>query len=991
MPYSRGEFSANRAQSDAVTHPAAPLMIVAGAGTGKTTTLIHRIIYLIEELQINPARILAITYTEKAATELKTRIVRQVGPIAEKLMTGTFHAFCYSVVKEFGYPAENQPTLINEGDAIYLLLNRFDKLGPFASREFPADPVRAVKNAILPFINSCRDQLIDPIEQPPAEIDDVEQTAQLEDLVRIYSIYHQLKSAAGLVDYGDMIEHCHRLMKNESILAGLQRRHRHLIIDEFQDNNYALNAVMGRLADNSGSITAVGDDDQVIYSFRGASAYNITDFRQRYGQHPGYREVNLVENYRSNQPILDLANAVIDTAENRTPKKLRNPLAPRGNRPVVGIGLTATQNRNLPEIVNHYLNHGYQPGNIAILCRTRQQAREAADHLQSHHLPVSIFTSEYFKLPVIRDILAWCEVVARGPNRDSALYRLMQSTLGPRNTLQWFGRHSRRNYSDRLDLLKQDFSAGKIPFSAQLADLLEKIEVFSKLAGKQNAGEIMWEICARTGILRPYIRRDEFTDRVALVNAGDLLTRAQDFALHFPEGNSLRRFIDYINTLALTNAIPAVEPTRPRTPAAVAVMTVHRAKGLEYPVVIVPYNQSGRFPLNFRPSRMLDSPPAAWLPAKESTVDRKQEHLAEERRLFYVALTRAEEELVLLAPPKRMSPFLKIIPENLIRKKDMSRDENATAKPTTFHNLRVEYEQRLSAALADDRFELTADLIAAIERLARLARGEDVTWGTKAWENELRTKITPGLKPDIPERLRLSASAIDTYAGCPCKYRLGYIDRIPETASKPQLTFGNIIHKVLETFHNGDYSTEQDLLDLLERFWRSEGFDYATREASFKEQGQTILHDYFRYISANPPRVLEREFQFEFELENCTIRGMIDRIDQIDSGIRVVDYKTSKTPTKASDSLQLAVYCMFLAQHDDGKISGLPREATLHFLREADEPERSHNFTTDDLDKYREQIDLVVQGINDQEFGCKTGFHCAWCDYKQLLCPAWEE
>ncbi|MFH1851543.1 MAG: ATP-dependent DNA helicase [Candidatus Neomarinimicrobiota bacterium] len=994
MPYSRGDFTANTAQSAAITHPPAPLMIIAGAGTGKTTTLIQRIIHLIEHYALAPENLLVITYTEKAADELKNRIIAEIGAAAEKLTVGTFHAFCYGVVREFAFQPERPPVLMEEGDALFMLLDRFDELAPFESREFPQDPVRTVSNSFLPFFNHLRDALIDPARQSvPSGSDDEseEPAAQLQDLTRVYGIFQDWKRAEGLVDYGDMIQLCQQLLDDPAILVQLQERYRHLIIDEFQDNNFALNAVIGKLAENRGSITVVGDDDQVIYSFRGASAYNIQDFQARYRAFTDYREIALVENYRSVQPILNAANVVIANNHGRQPKTLVNPHRPTGDRPLLYIGDTTTQNGNLPAIIDELLAQGRAFGDIAVLCRTRAQAREAARQLQRVHLPVSIFLTDYFHLPVIRDLLAWCQVVADGPQADNALYRLLIRTIGPAAARSLYGAYSRRDLTSRLRLLR-DLADDPAQLPQPVIDLIRRIDDLRQhlQQRRKTAGEMVWEIFRATALLRPYARRYEYTDQIALTNVGDLIARAQEFSRRHYNDNSLERFLRFMATLQRADAIPAMEPPRPAHLAAITVQTVHKAKGLEYPVVIVPYNQSQRFPLNYRPDRLTAEPPPEWQPFA-GTVDlpSKDLHRQEERRLFYVAITRARERLILLAPEKRCSPFIKEIPTELTRRIVME-PVIADNGQDVYNELRVAYEQRLNAALSQDQFDTARDLIAALEQLTAVTRGESIAWGSTDWERELQGKLAGQPLPEVPAHPVLSASAIETYAACPLKYRLGYIDNVPETASKPQLTFGNIIHQVLEHFHREGDGTEVQLLELLDRFWQSEGFDYQSRELSFREQAVEILKNYFRYFQASPPQVLETEYKFKFDLDFCTIRGKIDRIDREGAGIGVVDYKTSKKPSEPKDSLQLAVYCLFLARQSDREPGGLPEKASLLFLRQA-EPEFSHRFSVAELDEFLNKIREVVGGINQRRFDPEKGMHCDWCDYKELLCPAWED
>ena len=351
MPYTVGNFKATPSQESAIIHRPAPLMILAGAGTGKTTTLIHRIIYLIQHHKADPQSILAITYTEKAARELKERIVSVIGQRAEKMTVSTFHAFCFNMVKDFKQSGSN-PILMEESEAAFLLLNRFNDLGPFQSREFPRDPARAVTESFIPFFNRTRDELIEPYEKA-SDLDsqDAEICAQLSDLKRIYPIFQQWKKEMKVVDYGDMILTAFGFLNSDlSILQKVQEQFQHIIIDEFQDNNFALNAVSSLIAKRHQQITVVGDEDQVIYSFRGASIHNIHLFREHYKGHPNYLEIALEENFRSNQEILDVANASIKNNVDRVEKSLQSFEGKIDQKPILYYCEKTEQNLSLIHI-----------------------------------------------------------------------------------------------------------------------------------------------------------------------------------------------------------------------------------------------------------------------------------------------------------------------------------------------------------------------------------------------------------------------------------------------------------------------------------------------------------------------------------------------------------------------------------------------------------------------------------------------------------------
>jgi DNA helicase-2/ATP-dependent DNA helicase PcrA len=996
MIYRRGSFTANPDQSQAITHPPAPLIILAGAGTGKTTTLLHRIIYLIEEYHTDPAQILAITYTDRAAQELKSRVIDNVGPRAEAITVATFHALCYAIVREYEQTNSNAPTLMEEGDAIFLLLNRFDDLQPFASRAFPENPVKAVIGSFLPFFNRLRDELITPAEHPLPEADNdqypPEKIAQLQDLLRIFPRFQAWKQAEDRVDYGDMILRCYELLTADQAFRNrLQQRYRHILVDEFQDNNYALNEVLNLLSSPPISITVVGDDDQVVYGFRGASAVNIVDFEQRYGNQPDYRTIALTVNYRSHQRILDVANAVIRHNSLRKEKNLKAVEGKQsGPYPELWWGDSPAQHRFLPEKIKELVNtENYGYADIAVLCRTRSQVRRVARYLQREHIPTQVYLTEYFQIPAIRDLLGWCQVVGEGEHQEAGLYRVLARFRCEGVAHAWFSRFRKRDEQPRLELIWEDPELDTDPELKALLELIRQLQVD---AVKKTAGEMVWEIAVKTGLFRPLMHRYEWEDQVAIMNLGDLLTRAQEFTRRHPEHPQLHDFVRYMVTLQQAGTVQTLYPTPVHTKPAVLIQTIHGVKGAQFPVVFIPYNRTGSFPLNFRAPQMVDHPPESWLRyTLPGNPDPRTLHLEEERRLFYVAVTRAEERLFLLAPKRATSPFIKEIPLTLVKEHVMNSPQ-PVQQPPRYADLRNRYEQRLINALASNQFRKVREITNVIERLQALETGKPVTWGSEPWEQELRAQLQPPLRREEPRPLDLSASTIETYLECPLKYRLGNIDRVPETASKPQLTFGLIIHRVLEQFHDPDgAATKERLLQLLETNWDPEGFDYAAREAEFKKQGVELLERYYDYIQEHPPTIAEREFKFSFKVDGITISGKIDRIDRGEHGYRVIDYKTSRNRMPAKKSLQLAIYCLYLYLNQNDRFGGLPEAATLFFLRQENDPEETHRFTPEELQETRHQITVIRDGILNQEYDPKPGFHCDWCDYKQLLCPAWED
>ncbi len=1000
MLYSRGkDFTANENQSVAITHPSAPLMILAGAGTGKTTTLFYRILYKIENEKTDPGSILAITYTEKAAGELKHKINQRLGTKAADITVCTFHSFCYSIVRSYNEAVQEPPKLLEEGDAIFLLLNHFDSFQPFESSDFPFDPVKTVTQSFLPFFNRIRDELIDLDQYENPAVDDEtiheETIAQLNDLRRIYPMYQSLKKDKNYVDYGDMILTAYDMMShNPELRKTLQEKYRHIIVDEFQDNNHALNEIMGHIAGEHGSITVVGDDDQVIYSFRGASPYNIHDFQKRYGHFEHYKEISLIENYRSHQPILDTANNLISNNQDRITKTLVTHDGRKGPIPELLRGKKFDQIKFITDKIHQLVSNGeYTFQDIAVLCRTKNQVKDIVSSLQNAHIPTLAYLTEFFQISAIKDLMAWCHVAAKSPHQNSALYRILSQRLSDKDAVQIFRQFSKRDHTNRMDLIRNSVSSYPDTIRRSLMDIILLIDIFQTEASTKRADEVIMTICRDIDLLRPYSDRYEYQDQIAIQNVGKLIQKAQSFVNTHADSPSLFMFMQYIQTLQQSGNISTVYPESPSRPA-VLVQTIHGVKGAEFPVVFVPFNQTGSFPLNYKRSVLVDRPPDDWLVySQESDLTPKEHHYQEERRILYVALTRAKERLFVLAPEKRASAFIqKDMDLNLMKEKPISPSEQIETS-NEFQHLKNQYEIRLQEAVAIGQFDQAHELVQCLERINDLDNDQDIQWTDEPWEAALKQELEGKYVPSSRDPLYLSASAIETYVSCPFKYRLSHIDHIPESPNKPHLVFGNIIHTVLDHFHKeASLTTKDDLFDLLDQHWISDWFTGSqASEKKYYEEGQEILDRYWEFYHANPSNIITTEKEFQFTLDDVTLRGKIDRIDQGMNGLQVLDYKTSKKSAPAKKSLQLAIYSLYLSIAKDSDLNGIPEWAGLYFLRDEEEPLQTHCFTEDELEKTKKHILEIAANIRQKQFQPCKGFYCDWCDYKYLLCPEWEK
>ena len=354
----------NTQQRSAVEYPPEPLLILAGAGTGKTTTIVGRMAYLIQQRKVDPDSILALTFTNDAANHLKQKLIKEIGEIGGEIQACTFHSFAQeqtnAYFSELGY--SEAPNIMNRGDIYFLLRQRFDELKQLRSILFRRNPIQAIQ-CFQKVFDAFRQNLLSERElvslknneleriKSISDKKEIEKIFQLADMVDIYPLYQKWKKDANWIDYGDLITNLWNLIEtNNDVLTELQNQFKHIIVDEFQDNNYALSRIIEKIALPENSITVVGDDDQCIYAFRQANIQNVHQFKERYFN-KSKEPVPLMQNYRSNQPILNFANSIIVENTGRMSKGILKSDLYSDKIPVLQIGSVDEQLMQLNEDV----------------------------------------------------------------------------------------------------------------------------------------------------------------------------------------------------------------------------------------------------------------------------------------------------------------------------------------------------------------------------------------------------------------------------------------------------------------------------------------------------------------------------------------------------------------------------------------------------------------------------------------------------------------
>lgn len=630
----------NKEQQQAVQHTEGPLLILAGAGSGKTKVLTVRIAHLLAQ-GVNPYEILAITFTNKAAKEMKSRVEGLVGDVANRIWLSTFHSFCakflrFELDNFLGY--NSNFTIYDTSDSQAVIkaalkaLNLDDKYYPVGAM---ISAISDAKNKLL-FASDFRKQARDFYQQKVADV---------------YEYYERELRKNNALDFDDLLLVAVKLLQsNEAVLDKYSKRFRYVMIDEYQDTNHAQYLLAKLLASHWKNIAVVGDADQSIYAWRGADIQNILDFEKDY---PNCTSIKLEQNYRSTKIILDAANAVIENNEGRPKKnlwtdktegaKIQHFTAQSEHEEAAFIGDTIAKKHDI---------HGVPYGDMAILYRTNAQSRVLEEALIKRALPYTMVGgTKFYDRKEIKDVLAYLRVLYN-PFDDLSLLRIInvpKRSIGA-TTVAKLQDYARANGTSLFMTLTQLHLVDTI--KGKTKEKLEEfgILIFTLVAEMEDKTvlDILEAILDRTGYLAQLEESTDPQDQARAENIGELLSVAKDFQDTNPTGT----VEDFLEQVALVNDVDSFEQEESK----VTLMTLHAAKGLEFPIVFLGGLEEGLFPH----SRTLINP----------------EEIEEERRLAYVGITRAEKELYISNATTRTvfgrtssylpSRFIDEIPEELV-------------------------------------------------------------------------------------------------------------------------------------------------------------------------------------------------------------------------------------------------------------------------------------------------------------------------------------
>lgn len=940
----------NDNQKKAVEHSGTPLLIIAGAGTGKTTVITERVIFLMEQQQVAAESILALTFTEKAATEMLERIDIRLPLGHSEPTVKTFHAFCDQILRRYGLEIG-----INTGFKImteveswiffkeHLFDFSFDYYRPFGN------PTKFI-GALVSYFGKLQDENVLPLEylefakKHPASTDEEKQEKKRHvELAKAYGQYLDMKLSKDVFEFSDLHFYVLKLFRERpNVLKKIQEQYTHILVDEFQDTNLIQFQLIQLIAGTGSDLTVVADDDQSIYAFRGSNISNILNFSRIY---KNAEKISLVQNYRSPQSLLDSAYELIQfnnpnrlEVKEQVSKKLVSTAVRHDKEAVFFHSFTHSEEENafIVDTIENCIKTGRSLSDIAILVRANSYADPISEELHFRGIPYQFLGLKgLYDCEEIKDLLSLLRFLRN--QRDSvSLFRLIR--------ISFFGFEM-----EEILLLLNEARSRKVA----LWDLLKKIEkdkakkfveIISGYIEKSRdykGGSVLHQF-----LMEYYYPKllNEVTleNERKILNIHEFFNRIKQFESRSAE-QSIVELIDFLDLVIEAGENPATAESDMDIEA-IKIMTVHASKGLEFPIVFVPALVSQRFPGTNR-SETVPFPDGL----KKDLLPSEKTNIAEERRLFYVACTRVREQLFLTASkyygdakrPKKVSQFI------------------SELKLTEFN-------------IEDSRLKIQDSK-------------------SKIPDLKEAKEMTQQIRREVPRRF--SYSQISMFEKCPRQYEYAYIYKI-QGESTPALSFGNSMHTTLKRFY--DYlaeiskptlfgeqkDVEKVLLDIYDQSFVYSDYLSKKHQKQAYDAGKKMLKAYYGVNGPEFTLPYLTEKSFVLPIGDFIFSGRLDRIDKLDTGsCEVIDYKTGKKKTQkeVDKDKQLSLYA--LACRDVLRLQ--PKKLSLYFL---DDQEKIETVRTDEqMDDAKEAFQKIAEAICASDYSPTPSQQtCKYCPYRNI-------
>jgi len=931
----------NREQKRAVTFGEGPLLIVAGAGTGKTMVITNRVAYLIEQGKAKPEEILALTFTDKAAEEMEERVDKLLPYGYIDLWITTFHSFCKRILEEHGFDIGLSTDFkLLDGTASWLLirqnidrfkLNYYKPLG---------NPTKFI-HALVSHFSRCKDQAIYPEDylrySRKARGEDAQRAREV---AAAYQVYQNLLLENNFLDFGDLINYCLKLFKERPlILKQYRKKFKYILVDEFQDTNWVQYELVKLLAAPENNLTVCGDDDQAIYRWRGASFGNIIQFRNDF---PNAKQIVLIKNYRSCQNILDLAYQFIRL---NNPNRLeyldkinKNLLAEKKDKGVIEHLHFKSLDEEIRGVINKIVeilkkDKKATLSDFAILVRANEAANAFSRALERAGLPYQFLALKgLYGKPVILDIISYFKLLDNY-HESAAVFRILNLPFLkiPAEDIAKITQYSlRKSQSIYQSLQELSLISGLSKETInKINHLLSLIKKHTDLALGRNVSELLIAFLQDSGYLEYLTARD---DRESFNYINQFFSRVKTFE----ESNldpRLRSFMEELNLELESGEQGKLNFDIEQGPEMIKIMTIHAAKGLEFKYVFLVNLVDKRFPV-------IEKKEPIEVPREliKEIIPEGDIHLEEERRLFYVAMTRAKKGLF----------FTSAEDYGGVRKKKISRFLKELG-----------YEAKLEKG---ER-----------ERIVSLPRLE---------------KRPGSQKETIELPSYFSFTQLKAFENCPLQYKFAHVFKIP-VRGKATFSYGKTIHNTLFEFVKKMIEKKISLAELLKIYqkeWIDDWYDNQAQKEKYFEIGQATLKRFYNDFLKRKPSILlidgkpALEQSFNLKIGGYTLIGKIDRIDKIENGVELIDYKTGefKEKTKLKDKKQLLIYQIAAEEVYNLK----PQKLTYYYVDEG--REISFLGTPEEKEAEKAKIISEIEQIKKSQFAPTPGWQCQFCDFRHI-------
>ena len=926
----------NKEQKAAVTHGEGPLLIVAGAGTGKTRAITHRIAWLVEQGLAKPEEILALTFTDKAAGEMEDRVDDLLSLGYADLWVCTFHSFCERILRQngldIGIPGNFK--LADQTAAWLLVRQNIDRLKLKYYKPL-GNPAKFI-HALLNHFSRCKDQGIFPADYLKYAKGEIEEKEKVLEVARAYGYYQNLLMENNLLDFGDLLNYAVDLLKKRpAVLKKFRKQFKYILVDEFQDTNWIQYELVKLAASPNNNLTVCADDDQAIYRWRGASFGNIVQFKNDF---PEAAQVVLTRNYRSCQNILDAAYSFIQA---NNPRRLefiakidKKLVADNDCKGKISHLHFKSVEQEVQGVVNEIIRiikeeKDCDYGDFAILLRANESASQFARACERSGVPAQFMALKgLYSKPVVLDVIFYLKFL-NNYHESSAVWRVinMPFLMIPNADIVKITQHGYKKAQSIYETLCElPLVNGLTPHGvAGIAKLMEMALKHGAIVREKNVSELMLMFLEDSGYLEHLVRQDR---RSEIDFIGQFYGKIKDFEAANIDPN-LKKFIDELDMEIESGEEGKLSFDPIKTPDAVQIMTIHSAKGLEFEHVFIANLVDRKFPTIGRGDEIEIPEALANDPAPVGDA-----HLEEERRLFYVAMTRARKGLYLTSAadyggvrPKKVSRFLDEMGYN----GDNHEDE---------------------------------------VRTVRVA-------------NNYRKPQVQGALPG-----HFSFTQLATFEKCPMQYKFAHILRIP-TRGKAFFSYGKTMHNALYEFLSelGDKKgSYKQLVDIYKKNWIDEWYDGKSEKETYYKQGLESLKSFWKDFSERRPKILTingvpaLEQDFNLKIDGHSITGKIDRIDENKRGIEIIDYKTgtAKERLKPEDKMQLMVYRIAAKE-----VFNLDADKLTYFYLN-NSTALSFSPDANDVEAEKEKISGIIKEITKSDFRAQPGWQCEWCEFKSI-------